>query len=157
MKLQITYHCDSNVCLLQFTLCCLTKEVSGCVVKAPQMTACQVSLLIERATHPSLQTFENSKILGRSQLKQIRLFKLLLTTDLRKLKSLPTGLFVHRLSLFPFCLNSRLQSESRMFNGVEKDCPSPTEKLARKESLKVEVTSLLEMVSSCVDSCACSF
>uniref|UniRef100_A0A4W6ER77 Oxysterol-binding protein n=1 Tax=Lates calcarifer TaxID=8187 RepID=A0A4W6ER77_LATCA len=31
-----------------------------------------------------------------------------------------------------------LQSESRMFNGVEKDCPSPTEKLARKESLKVQ-------------------
>uniref|UniRef100_A0A7N8YRC6 Oxysterol-binding protein n=1 Tax=Mastacembelus armatus TaxID=205130 RepID=A0A7N8YRC6_9TELE len=30
------------------------------------------------------------------------------------------------------------QSESRMFNGVEKDCPSPTEKLARKESLKVQ-------------------
>uniref|UniRef100_A0A671XF64 Oxysterol-binding protein n=1 Tax=Sparus aurata TaxID=8175 RepID=A0A671XF64_SPAAU len=29
-------------------------------------------------------------------------------------------------------------SESRMFNGVEKDCPSPTEKLARKESLKVQ-------------------
>uniref|UniRef100_A0AAQ5XJY7 Oxysterol-binding protein n=1 Tax=Amphiprion ocellaris TaxID=80972 RepID=A0AAQ5XJY7_AMPOC len=27
---------------------------------------------------------------------------------------------------------------SRMFNGVEKDCPSPTEKLARKESLKVQ-------------------
>uniref|UniRef100_A0A665UEK5 Oxysterol-binding protein n=1 Tax=Echeneis naucrates TaxID=173247 RepID=A0A665UEK5_ECHNA len=26
----------------------------------------------------------------------------------------------------------------RMFNGVEKDCPSPTEKLARKESLKVQ-------------------
>uniref|UniRef100_A0A8D3BLA4 Oxysterol-binding protein n=1 Tax=Scophthalmus maximus TaxID=52904 RepID=A0A8D3BLA4_SCOMX len=26
-----------------------------------------------------------------------------------------------------------------MFNGVEKDCPSPTEKLARKESLKVAV------------------
>uniref|UniRef100_A0AAX7VV41 PH domain-containing protein n=1 Tax=Astatotilapia calliptera TaxID=8154 RepID=A0AAX7VV41_ASTCA len=41
-------------------------------------------------------------------------------------------------SVFPFCLNSRLQSESRMFNGVEKDCPSPTEKLARKESLKVQ-------------------
>lgn len=99
MKLQITYHCDSNVCLLQFTPCCLTKEVSGCVVKAPQMTAYQVSLLTERATHPSLQTFENSKILGRSQLKQIRLFKLLLTTDLFKLKSLPTGLFVHHLTL----------------------------------------------------------
>ncbi|XP_047249169.1 oxysterol-binding protein-related protein 5 isoform X3 [Girardinichthys multiradiatus] len=31
-----------------------------------------------------------------------------------------------------------VQSESRMFNGVEKDCPSPTEKLARKESLKVQ-------------------
>ncbi|XP_072241607.1 oxysterol-binding protein-related protein 5 isoform X4 [Leuresthes tenuis] len=31
-----------------------------------------------------------------------------------------------------------LQSESRMFNGVEKECPSPTEKLARKESLKVQ-------------------
>uniref|UniRef100_A0A7N6A4S8 Oxysterol-binding protein n=1 Tax=Anabas testudineus TaxID=64144 RepID=A0A7N6A4S8_ANATE len=31
-----------------------------------------------------------------------------------------------------------LQSESKMFNGVEKDCPSPTEKLARKESLKVQ-------------------
>uniref|UniRef100_A0AAX7U5U7 PH domain-containing protein n=1 Tax=Astatotilapia calliptera TaxID=8154 RepID=A0AAX7U5U7_ASTCA len=30
------------------------------------------------------------------------------------------------------------KSESRMFNGVEKDCPSPTEKLARKESLKVQ-------------------
>ncbi|XP_027857506.1 oxysterol-binding protein-related protein 5 isoform X2 [Xiphophorus couchianus] len=30
------------------------------------------------------------------------------------------------------------QSESRMFNGVEKDSPSPTEKLARKESLKVQ-------------------
>uniref|UniRef100_A0A8C3B225 Oxysterol-binding protein n=1 Tax=Cyclopterus lumpus TaxID=8103 RepID=A0A8C3B225_CYCLU len=29
-------------------------------------------------------------------------------------------------------------SESRMFNGVEKDCPSPTEKLARKESLKLQ-------------------
>uniref|UniRef100_A0A3B5KUF5 Oxysterol-binding protein n=1 Tax=Xiphophorus couchianus TaxID=32473 RepID=A0A3B5KUF5_9TELE len=29
-------------------------------------------------------------------------------------------------------------SESRMFNGVEKDSPSPTEKLARKESLKVQ-------------------
>uniref|UniRef100_A0A669DJ21 Oxysterol-binding protein n=1 Tax=Oreochromis niloticus TaxID=8128 RepID=A0A669DJ21_ORENI len=43
-----------------------------------------------------------------------------------------------RCSFFPFCLNSRLQSESRMFNGVEKDCPSPTEKLARKESLKVQ-------------------
>uniref|UniRef100_A0A3Q3JKK1 Oxysterol-binding protein n=1 Tax=Monopterus albus TaxID=43700 RepID=A0A3Q3JKK1_MONAL len=33
---------------------------------------------------------------------------------------------------------SLLQSESRMFDGVEKDCPSPTEKLARKESLKVQ-------------------
>ncbi|XP_061577437.1 oxysterol-binding protein-related protein 5 isoform X2 [Cololabis saira] len=31
-----------------------------------------------------------------------------------------------------------VQSESRMFNGVEKDCPSPTERLARKESLKVQ-------------------
>uniref|UniRef100_A0A3P8VKJ3 Oxysterol-binding protein n=1 Tax=Cynoglossus semilaevis TaxID=244447 RepID=A0A3P8VKJ3_CYNSE len=31
-----------------------------------------------------------------------------------------------------------LKSESRMFNGVEKECPSPTEKLARKESLKVQ-------------------
>uniref|UniRef100_A0A7N5ZUW9 Oxysterol-binding protein n=1 Tax=Anabas testudineus TaxID=64144 RepID=A0A7N5ZUW9_ANATE len=30
------------------------------------------------------------------------------------------------------------KSESKMFNGVEKDCPSPTEKLARKESLKVQ-------------------
>lgn len=30
------------------------------------------------------------------------------------------------------------KSESRMFNGVEKECPSPTEKLARKESLKVQ-------------------
>ncbi|KAK0141049.1 Oxysterol-binding protein-related protein 5 [Merluccius polli] len=30
------------------------------------------------------------------------------------------------------------QSESRMFNGVEKECPSPTERLARKESLKVQ-------------------
>ncbi|XP_061773760.1 oxysterol-binding protein-related protein 5 isoform X3 [Nerophis ophidion] len=30
------------------------------------------------------------------------------------------------------------KSESRMFNGFEKDCPSPTEKLARKESLKVQ-------------------
>ncbi|XP_077938913.1 oxysterol-binding protein-related protein 5 isoform X1 [Gasterosteus aculeatus] len=30
------------------------------------------------------------------------------------------------------------QSESRMFNGVEKECPSPTEKLARKESLKLQ-------------------
>ncbi|XP_056137383.1 oxysterol-binding protein-related protein 5 [Lampris incognitus] len=30
------------------------------------------------------------------------------------------------------------KSESRMFNGVEKDCPSPTDKLARKESLKVQ-------------------
>uniref|UniRef100_A0A8P4KBQ0 Oxysterol-binding protein n=1 Tax=Dicentrarchus labrax TaxID=13489 RepID=A0A8P4KBQ0_DICLA len=27
-----------------------------------------------------------------------------------------------------------------MFNGVEKECPSPTEKLARKESLKVHIT-----------------
>uniref|UniRef100_A0A3B5B0J4 Uncharacterized protein n=1 Tax=Stegastes partitus TaxID=144197 RepID=A0A3B5B0J4_9TELE len=39
--------------------------------------------------------------------------------------------------LFSFSSRSHLQSESRMFNGVEKDCPSPTEKLARKESLKV--------------------
>ncbi|KAM6937467.1 oxysterol-binding protein-related protein 5 isoform 2-T2 [Xenentodon cancila] len=31
-----------------------------------------------------------------------------------------------------------VQSESRMFNGLEKDCPSPTERLARKESLKVQ-------------------
>jgi len=31
-----------------------------------------------------------------------------------------------------------------MFNGVEKECPSPTEKLARKESLKVHITSFLE-------------
>ncbi|XP_061532658.1 oxysterol-binding protein-related protein 5 isoform X2 [Phycodurus eques] len=30
------------------------------------------------------------------------------------------------------------KSESRMFNGLEKDCPSPTEKLARKASLKVQ-------------------
>lgn len=30
------------------------------------------------------------------------------------------------------------KSESRMFNGVDKECPSPTEKLARKESLKVQ-------------------
>lgn len=30
------------------------------------------------------------------------------------------------------------KSESRMFNGVEKECPSPTEKLGRKESLKVQ-------------------
>ncbi|XP_003967441.1 oxysterol-binding protein-related protein 5 [Takifugu rubripes] len=30
------------------------------------------------------------------------------------------------------------KSETRMFNGVEKDCPSPTEKLARKESLKLQ-------------------
>ncbi|KAM6961162.1 oxysterol-binding protein-related protein 5 isoform 2-T2 [Aplochiton taeniatus] len=29
-------------------------------------------------------------------------------------------------------------SESKMFNGLEKECPSPTEKLARKESLKVQ-------------------
>lgn len=28
-----------------------------------------------------------------------------------------------------------------MFNGVDKDCPSPTEKLARKESLKVHIIS----------------
>uniref|UniRef100_G3PAN9 Oxysterol-binding protein n=1 Tax=Gasterosteus aculeatus aculeatus TaxID=481459 RepID=G3PAN9_GASAC len=33
---------------------------------------------------------------------------------------------------------SSFQSESRMFNGVEKECPSPTEKLARKESLKLQ-------------------
>lgn len=43
-------------------------------------------------------------------------------------------------------LFSLFQSESRMFNGVEKDCPSPTEKLARKESLKVHITSLHEAV-----------
>ncbi|XP_057693834.1 oxysterol-binding protein-related protein 5 [Corythoichthys intestinalis] len=30
------------------------------------------------------------------------------------------------------------KSECRMFNGLEKDCASPTEKLARKESLKVQ-------------------
>ncbi|KAK7891719.1 hypothetical protein WMY93_023682 [Mugilogobius chulae] len=30
------------------------------------------------------------------------------------------------------------KSESRMFNGVDKECPSPTEKLARKESLRVQ-------------------
>lgn len=36
------------------------------------------------------------------------------------------------------CLPFLPQSETRMFNGVEKDCPSPTEKLARKESLKVD-------------------
>lgn len=30
------------------------------------------------------------------------------------------------------------KSDSRMFNGVDKECPSPTEKLARKESLKVQ-------------------
>ncbi|XP_075894242.1 oxysterol-binding protein-related protein 5 isoform X2 [Nelusetta ayraudi] len=30
------------------------------------------------------------------------------------------------------------QSETRMFNGVDKECPSPTEKLARKESLKLQ-------------------
>ncbi|XP_053741690.1 oxysterol-binding protein-related protein 5 isoform X1 [Synchiropus splendidus] len=30
------------------------------------------------------------------------------------------------------------KSESKMFNGLEKECPSPTEKLARKESLKVQ-------------------
>lgn len=33
-----------------------------------------------------------------------------------------------------------------MFNGVEKDCPSPTEKLARKESLKVHVTSFVRQL-----------
>uniref|UniRef100_A0A8C4GHK5 Oxysterol-binding protein n=1 Tax=Dicentrarchus labrax TaxID=13489 RepID=A0A8C4GHK5_DICLA len=31
-----------------------------------------------------------------------------------------------------------LSPGKRMFNGVEKECPSPTEKLARKESLKVQ-------------------
>lgn len=35
-----------------------------------------------------------------------------------------------------------LQSETRMFNGVDKECPSPTEKLARKESLKVLLLSV---------------
>ncbi|KAJ8406505.1 hypothetical protein AAFF_G00300790 [Aldrovandia affinis] len=30
------------------------------------------------------------------------------------------------------------KSESRVFNGHEKECPSPTEKLARKESLKLQ-------------------
>ncbi|XP_062318696.1 oxysterol-binding protein-related protein 5 isoform X2 [Osmerus eperlanus] len=30
------------------------------------------------------------------------------------------------------------KSESKMFNGLEKECSSPTEKLARKESLKVQ-------------------
>lgn len=34
------------------------------------------------------------------------------------------------------------QSETRMFNGVDKECPSPTEKLARKESLKVLLLSV---------------
>ena len=34
-----------------------------------------------------------------------------------------------------------VQSESKMFNGLEKECSSPTEKLARKESLKVRITS----------------
>uniref|UniRef100_A0A8C9WZN4 Oxysterol-binding protein n=1 Tax=Sander lucioperca TaxID=283035 RepID=A0A8C9WZN4_SANLU len=32
----------------------------------------------------------------------------------------------------------QIKFEYKMFNGVEKDCPSPTEKLARKESLKVQ-------------------
>ena len=31
------------------------------------------------------------------------------------------------------------QSESKVFNGHEKECSSPTEKLDRKESLKVGV------------------
>ena len=44
-----------------------------------------------------------------------------------------------------FFLVSLPQSESRMFNGVEKECPSPTERLARKESLKVRCP-----LSSCV-------
>uniref|UniRef100_A0A669F1T6 Oxysterol-binding protein n=1 Tax=Oreochromis niloticus TaxID=8128 RepID=A0A669F1T6_ORENI len=35
----------------------------------------------------------------------------------------------------PRCVTKR---DILMFNGVEKDCPSPTEKLARKESLKVQ-------------------
>lgn len=38
-----------------------------------------------------------------------------------------------------------------MFNGVEKDCPSPTEKLARKESLKVHVPSLFVTTMRVVD------
>uniref|UniRef100_A0A672GK50 Oxysterol-binding protein n=1 Tax=Salarias fasciatus TaxID=181472 RepID=A0A672GK50_SALFA len=42
------------------------------------------------------------------------------------------------LCFFSVSPPAHLQSESRMFNGVEKDCPSPTEKLARKESLKVQ-------------------
>lgn len=37
---------------------------------------------------------------------------------------------------------SLLQSESRMFNNGLEDCSSPTEKLARKESLKVTHHSL---------------
>uniref|UniRef100_A0A8C5GCQ1 Oxysterol-binding protein n=1 Tax=Gouania willdenowi TaxID=441366 RepID=A0A8C5GCQ1_GOUWI len=42
--------------------------------------------------------------------------------------------FLHAVLSLP----NYIQSESRMFNGVDKDCPSPTEKLARKESLKVQ-------------------
>uniref|UniRef100_A0A671XEX8 Oxysterol-binding protein n=1 Tax=Sparus aurata TaxID=8175 RepID=A0A671XEX8_SPAAU len=47
-------------------------------------------------------------------------------------------LFLRLCVLTDSLLFSLFQSESRMFNGVEKDCPSPTEKLARKESLKVQ-------------------
>lgn len=39
--------------------------------------------------------------------------------------------------IFCFAISSLPQSESRMFIGLEKESSSPTEKLARKESLKV--------------------
>uniref|UniRef100_A0A671XMI8 Oxysterol-binding protein n=1 Tax=Sparus aurata TaxID=8175 RepID=A0A671XMI8_SPAAU len=63
-------------------------------------------------------------------------FCLVLATCLQ-LKSLQK-LFLRLCVLTDSLLFSLFQSESRMFNGVEKDCPSPTEKLARKESLKVQ-------------------
>uniref|UniRef100_A0A4W6EKP9 Oxysterol-binding protein n=1 Tax=Lates calcarifer TaxID=8187 RepID=A0A4W6EKP9_LATCA len=53
------------------------------------------------------------------------------------------NLFHRRFSLCPNAtsppkIDPRTLTRNLMFNGVEKDCPSPTEKLARKESLKVQ-------------------
>uniref|UniRef100_A0A8C5AE55 Oxysterol-binding protein n=1 Tax=Gadus morhua TaxID=8049 RepID=A0A8C5AE55_GADMO len=63
------------------------------------------------------------------------------------LYQLSTGNTARHVACCTLCFSSSLtcsssspspQSESRMFNGVEKECPSPTERLARKESLKVQ-------------------
>lgn len=61
--------------------------------------------------------------------------------NLSLLKSSTNGNICTASSSSSSLISFSFQSETRMFNGVDKECPSPTEKLARKESLKVLVLS----------------